>query len=209
MSTIRLMISGQDALDRAIAAQEPIRARRVAQTLVASHGDEYLINYLGRCAVDSSLALDLLLEHLERAKTLHRMARGALLDEAAIDDVAQDALISIASAITGFTGRSKFTTWTHRIVRNRVADHLRRQRATAPLPDDAQSPTVRMSSMIAMRTTLQDALGELPEHYRRPVTLRDVHGLTYVQIAERLQLSTGTVKSQVARGRAMVAATIG
>src|SRR5699024_8406508 len=155
MSTIRLMISGQDDLDRAIAAQDPTRARRVAQTLVASHGDECLSNYLGRCAVDSSLALDLLLEHLERTKTLHRMARGALLDEAAIDDVTQDALISIASAISGFAGRSKFTTWAHRIVRNRVADHLRRQRATAPLPEGDVGPSARMSSMIATRATVR------------------------------------------------------
>lgn len=204
------MISGQDDLVRAIAAGDATRARRLARAAVTPQDGQNLLQQLAYSASDgSTLATELLLEHLEETKTAQRMARGVLLDEAAIDDVAQDSLISIASSITKFSGRAKFSTWMHRIVRNRVVDHLRRQRATAPLPAEEAGPAERMSSMIAMRSTVNAALAALPDRYRRPVTLRDVHGLTYAQIAQRLQLNTGTVKSQVARGRAMVAAKVG
>ncbi|MEE6288145.1 RNA polymerase sigma factor [Georgenia sp. MJ173] len=139
---------------------------------------------------------------------VRRFARAALLDEAAVDDVAQDALISVAASIGSFRGSSKITTWVHRIVRHRVVDHLRRQRATSPLPPDDLGPAERMSSMIATRATVRAALASLPELYRDPVTMRDLGGLTYDEIAQRLDRSIGTVKSQVSRGRALVAATL-
>ncbi|MGO1306010.1 MAG: RNA polymerase sigma factor, partial [Microbacterium gubbeenense] len=94
--------------------------------------------------------------------------------------------------------------WVHPIVRRRVADHLRRQRETSPLNEELL-PSARMSSMIATRATVQQALADLPDLYRVPVVLRDVHGLSYAEVAERLELSLGTVKSQISRGRAMVA----
>src|SRR5690625_6303586 len=58
-----------------------------------------------------------------------------------------------------------------------------------------------MSSMIATRVSVQNALAQLPEKYREPVTLRDVEGQTYQEVAEGLELSVGTVKSQVSRDR--------
>lgn len=52
---------------------------------------------------------------------------------------------------------------------------------------------------------MRDALAKLPEIYRVPVVLRDIEGLPYEEIARRLERSLGTVKSQISRGRAMVA----
>lgn len=62
--------------------------------------------------------------------------------------------------------------------------------------------------MIASRTTVRAALATLPDLYREPVTLRDMEGLAYAEVAERLDRNVGTVKSQVARGRALVAAAL-
>lgn len=118
-------------------------------------------------------------------------------------------LVSVATSVRSFTGRSRVTTWVHGIVRHRVVDHLRRQRATAPLPDDDLGPAERMSSLIATRTTVRDALAALPDLYREPVTLRDIEGLPYAEVADRLGRSVGTVKSQVSRGRALVASQLG
>src|SRR5699024_7272320 len=163
--------------------------------------EEDLLTALARrAAAGSSLATELLLERVEETGVLRRFAAAALLDQAAVDDVAQEALISIASAIGTFEARSKFTTWAHRITRHRVTDHLRRQRATAPLPEDDLSEGARMSSMIATRATVRAALDALPDLYRVPVVLRDFEGLDYAGIADRLDVPVGTAKPHVAPG---------
>lgn len=197
------------ALAGAIGSDDSLVAR---QQLASSPDDEEALDILaGLAARDqpgSHLAAELLLETLDRLRIVHRFAGAALLDQAAVDDVAQDSLISIAESIGTYAGTAKVTTWVHRIVRNRVVDHLRRQRATAPLPADDLAPAARMSSMIATRATLGQVLAALPEHYREVVVLRDVEGLAYAEVAERLDRSLGTVKSQVARGRALIAARL-
>ncbi|HLV04593.1 MAG TPA: RNA polymerase sigma factor [Actinomycetaceae bacterium] len=174
--------------------------------------DPEVLDVLARAAADGGvgarLATELLVERLDASGVVRRFVRAALLDEAAVDDVTQDALISVAGSVHSFAGEAKVTTWVHRIVRHRVVDHLRRQRATSPLPPDDLAPAERMSSLIATRATLRDVLAGLPDRYRGPVTLRDVEGLPYTEVAERLGRSVGTVKSQVARGRALVAAAL-
>src|SRR5699024_11787465 len=128
-----------------------------------------------------------------------------LLDAAAVDDVSQDALISVAESIHRLSGQAKVTTGVHRIRRTRVVDHLRRQRATDPLPPDDLGPAHRMSSMLATRATVREALDALPGLYREPVVLRDLESLTYQEIAERLGSQLGTEQEQIARGGAIVA----
>lgn len=203
----------QRRLSTALASGDPTRARRVVNELgsggSAEGGAAVLDELAARAAGGDEVALEILLERLDEDRVLHRFISGLLLDEAAIDDVAQDTLISIAGSIGSFSGRSKFTTWVHRVARNRTVDHLRRQRETAPLAEDPDlGPAQRMSSIIATRVSVQEALAQLPAKYRDPVTLRDVEGQSYQEVAERLALSVGTVKSQVSRGRAMLAATL-
>lgn len=194
-------------LRAALDAQDALAARQVLDRLPVDDAD--VLDDLARAAAGAApLATELLVERLDASGVVRRFVRGALLDEAAVDDVTQDVLISVAASIGSFSGAAKVTTWVHRIVRNRVVDHLRRQRATAPLPADDLAPAERMSSMIATRATVRDVLSGLPDHYRGPVTLRDVDGLPYAEVAERLGLSVGTVKSQVSRGRALVAAAL-
>ncbi|QRO86466.1 RNA polymerase sigma factor [Kytococcus sedentarius] len=199
-----------NSLHRAVVDGDGTTARRV----LAEAGEEVhelLLSALARAAGredTGALATELLVEELDAAGTVRRMVGASLLDGSAVDDVSQDVLISVAESLPSFRGGSKLSTWVHSIVRRRVADHLRRQRASAPLPEEEAHLAARMSSMIATRATVQEALAQLPELYREPVVLRDVDGLPYADVAERLGRPLGTVKVQIARGRAMVAARI-
>lgn len=195
-------------LASALGAGDPVQSRSVLRAVPPEHSDDALSVLAAQAADGDALATELLVEELDGSGVIRRFVRSALLDESAVDDVCQDVLISVAGSIRSFRGGSKVTTWVHSIVRRRVVDHLRRQRASAPLPEDDVGPAQRMSSMLATRATVRDALARLPELYRAPVTLRDLEGLSYAEVAQRLDRNVGTVKAQISRGRALVASTL-
>ena len=198
---------GVEDLSAALRAANMRAASRAASALVDAGRADDALDVLARHAADSSAALELLVETLDSSGVVHRFAGSMLLDRDAIDDVAQDALISIVGSIGSYRRGSRFTSWVHPIVRRRVADHLRRQRDTSTI-DENLLPAARMSSLIATRVTVRQALADLPELYRIPVTLRDIEGMSYAEIAAHLERSLGTVKSQVSRGRALIAGTL-
>lgn len=201
------MREGHQALSRALATPDSTEARRLCVG-ARDNQDELLRTLAEHATAGSALATELLVEELDTSGVIRRFVRSSLLDESAVDDVSQDALISVAGSIGTFRGGAKVTTWVHTIVRHRVVDHLRRQRATSPLPEDDLSPSQRMSSILATRATVRDALAGLPELYREPVALRDLEGLSYAEVADRLDRNVGTVKAQISRGRALVAAAL-
>lgn len=200
-----------DGLRAAVRSGDQLAARRLLHEAPADLDDEVLGVLAGLASaeeVSGALATELVVERLDESGMVRRMVGAALLDRSAVDDVSQDCLISVAGSLASFRGGSKVSTWVHSIVRRRVVDHLRRQRATAPLPEDDLSPTQRMSSMIATRATVQEALASLPDRYREPVVLRDMEGLSYAEVADRLDRNLGTVKAQISRGRALVASAL-
>lgn len=192
------------ALEDALHREDHAAATDAAHDLIAAGHQDLALDLAARHATDNRTALELLVELLDHTRIVHRIAAGILLDHAAVDDVAQESLISIVDSIGGYRGEGKFTTWVHPIVRRRVVDHLRRARESAPL-DEELLPSQRMSSLIATRASVQESLAQLPELYRVPVTLRDIESLPYADIASRLDRAEGTVKAQVSRGRAMLA----
>lgn len=194
-----------EALDDALHNADFIASRRLIANS-APRDEDTVLAILARHARTDPAAVELLLEVLDSSGVVRRFAGAALLDHSAVDDVSQNALISIADSIANYDGRGKVTTWVHSIVRRRVVDHLRRQRSTVPLEEGDLSPAARMSSIIATRTTVHEALKQLPELYRAPVVLRDIEGHTYAAIAQQLDRAEGTVKAQINRGRALVAA---
>src|SRR5690625_3908051 len=198
-----------DSLARLEQALTPADFAPARNTTADPNTPEHLddtLALLARFAKSAPQANELLVEVLDAAGLVRRFAGAALLDHTAVDDVSQDALISVAHSVHSYDGRSKVTTWVHTIVRRRVVDHLRRQRSTVPLEDHDISPAARMSSIIATRATVHEALEALPDLYKVPVVLRDIEGHAYAKIAERLDRPEGTIKAQIARGRAMVAA---
>jgi RNA polymerase sigma-70 factor (ECF subfamily) len=199
-------------LDTAISSGDDLAARRLLSDVVAQGRGEIAVEPLARlAAAGSPLAVELLIEVVDDLGIARRAARRVLVDESAVDDVAQDTLIAAAAAISSFRGDAKFTTWLHQVARNRAIDHIRRQRATVALDDDPeqQGPAMRMSSLIASREAVRQLLERVPEHYRDAVTLRDVEHLPYAEIAARLGRNVNTIKAQVARGRALLATMVG
>jgi RNA polymerase sigma-70 factor, ECF subfamily len=157
-------------------------------------------------------ALDALLRrHYDRIHALCRRMTGNDADAA---DAAQDALIAIVRGLDRFDGRSTFGTWAYRVATNACLDELRR-RARRPdpgLPDQAGGLTaggVPVADGVATRLDIDAALAQLPEIFRAPVVLRDLAGLDYADIARVLELSPGTVRSRISRGRAHLAVLLG
>jgi RNA polymerase sigma-70 factor (ECF subfamily) len=157
----------------------------------------------------SAAALELLVAKVDRHRLAEPAVRRLILNGSDVEDVLQDVLIRLVRSIGRFRGESRFTTWLYRLARNTSIDSLRRRRDADSLPEDqAVSDAVRLSSMIATRESLNDLINQLPEKYREPVVLRDVHQLPYEVVAQRLDLNLNTTKSRIARGRAILAGLI-
>lgn len=159
-----------------------------------------------QAASGSREALELLLWAVDDLKLAAPAIKRIAVNEADIDDIAQDVLIVVAEKISQFRGEARFTTWLSQVARNKAIAHLRRKRDEADLADVEPSDAARISSQLASRATLHSVIAALPDHYQRAVVLRDVEQLSYDQVAKRLDLNVNTVKSHVARGRALVAA---
>jgi RNA polymerase sigma factor (sigma-70 family) len=196
------------ALDQAIRGDQRA-ADRIGAALLAEDAEGALLGQVALAAAGgSATALDLLLSAIDQLPLLRAAIARLVLEPATVDDVAQDVLIAVAEKIAGFRGEAKFTTWLYQVARFKAIDHLRRQRDADSLDEEtAPGPTEteRMSSLIASRTTIRDAIEALPEHYRTAVVLRDVERVPYAEIAELAGIPINTAKTRVARGRALLA----
>jgi RNA polymerase sigma-70 factor (ECF subfamily) len=131
-------------------------------------------------------------------------------DEA--EDLAQDIFVKIFKALRTFDRRANFQTWLISISRNLCIDHyrsIRKERETMSRDVDASelSPPARERGPLAqleqtdLKQLIRRALAELPESLRTAVVLRDLQEFSYQEIADRLGLPEGTVKSRINRGR--------
>lgn len=184
-------------------------ARRAAAEVPATGPvRDVALEVLATAARDGDeLATELLVELVDRTGLARAAARRFLVDASAVDEVANDVLVVVASSLDRFRGEARFTTWLHGIARHRAIDHLRAQRDERIPP--APSPARRLSSVIAARAAVEDLLAQLPEDYGRAVALRDVEQLPYAEVAVRLGCPQSTARTRVARGRALVARRLG
>jgi RNA polymerase sigma factor (sigma-70 family) len=128
------------------------------------------------------------------------------------EEAAQDALLQVSRRITSFQGRSRFSTWLYVVVANAARQtyrDLKRRAAEQPwsaAEDDRPSP--RTTSVIAgSRIDLLDALERLEQSRPllvAPLVYRDICELEYDEIADRLNLPLGTVKSRLHEARRQV-----
>jgi RNA polymerase sigma-70 factor, ECF subfamily len=124
------------------------------------------------------------------------------------EDVAQEAYLRVFRGLAGFREEAQFETWLYRIVANTAMSYLRkRQRFGAVLaePDDAgreiAGPDVPVDQLTVDRDALVMALESLPVSLRTVVVLKDVYGLSCLEIGQQIGATEGAVKVRLHRAR--------
>jgi RNA polymerase sigma-70 factor (ECF subfamily) len=137
-------------------------------------------------------------------------------DQAEVLDVAQDAFIKAYRALPKFRGESAFYTWLYRIAINTAKNYLVAQKrrlpdsdveidvaeqyeGTSELKDHATPERLLLKDEI--ERTVFEVIEQLPEDLRTAITLRELEGLSYEEIAEAMGCPIGTVRSRIFRAR--------
>ncbi len=151
------------------------------------------------------------------ARLLSRFVR----DATEVEDVTQEAFIKAYRALPSFRGDSAFYTWLYRIGINTAKNHLvslGRRAPTVTSVDseeaegieegdqlrDLNTPESQMMSR-QLGETVNQALQELPEELRTAITLREIDGMSYEEIAQIMNCPIGTVRSRIFRAREAIA----
>jgi RNA polymerase sigma-70 factor (ECF subfamily) len=140
-----------------------------------------------------------------------RMVSG---DRALAEDLCQDVFLRVYQGLSSFSLRSSFTTWLFQVAKHRVYDELRaRDRRVRPTVDLDSCPWVaaaaRPEQQIEEMAAVWGAIGALPVDLKMALVLRDVVGLSYLEIADVLDITLATVKWRIYRAREDVQATLG
>jgi RNA polymerase sigma-70 factor (ECF subfamily) len=146
---------------------------------------------------------------------IFNLARALVGEDAEAEDLAQDTFVRAWRAIRRFRGESTFRTWLYRVAINVIRGHLAaraRKRIVwgwwrhdtfgeRTIPLEAVDPA-DMEADAMRREFIDRALAALPVDQRVAVTLRDIEGLDYREIAVALGVPIGTVMSRISRARA-------
>lgn len=169
--------------------------------------DELLIK---RAQQGDSKSLEELLIAYE--KRVYNIAYRFMGNEADAYDMAQESLIKIYRGITSFKGEASLSSWVYRLTVNTCMDGLRK-RKNAPVSlehsiekgvpfEDAYYDTPEEQALTLERSEdIQKAINILSKNYKAVVVMRDIDGFSYEEIAKTLDISVGTVKSRINRGR--------
>jgi RNA polymerase sigma-70 factor, ECF subfamily len=148
---------------------------------------------------------------------VYNLVYGILGDRADAADVTQDVFIRVFRGIHGFRGSSSLKTWLYRVAVRQALNHRRwcwrhhREQVSIDAGEEGRSSRFDLAdaratpfdecAMHEMQAKVRKALATVPPKFRSAVILRDLEGLAYEEIAEVLEVSVGTVKSRILRGR--------
>ena len=135
------------------------------------------------------------------------------------EDLTQDVFLKIFKALGTYDRRANFQTWLISVSRNVCIDHYRSVRKEREIVDrsidaaDVSPVSTEPDALVTLesgdrRAMLHRALARLPDTLRVAVLLRDIQELSYKEIADRLAMPEGTVKSRINRGRKELARRI-
>ena len=172
-------------------------------------------NLIQRVLAGETELFETLVKAHERA--VYDLALRMLGSEQDALDVAQEAFFRAWRALGSFRGDSKFSVWLYRLTSNVCLDMLRRasRREESSLTDeegeDLELPDRRFDPQTELekkelRAAVRAGLARLEPPFRQALILRDIHGLTYDEIAQATGLEPGTVKSRIFRARRKLAA---
>jgi len=159
-------------------------------------------------------AFDLLV--LKYQLRVSKLVSRFLRNQSDVPDVVQEAFIKAYRALPNFRGESAFYTWLYRIAINTAKNHLVAQSRKSPANSidvqDAEdygasewlkeyaSPE-REALAAELESTIHRAMGDLPSDLREAITLREIEGLSYEDIAAVMDCPIGTVRSRIFRAR--------
>ena len=115
------------------------------------------------------------------------------------DDIAQDVFVRVVRSATGYEPRERERAWLFRIARNAAIDHRRRAAVRPRAAREMREPTT--APVQALRSTLVEALGRLPDTEREAFLLAELGGLSYAEIADTLDPPPAAVRSALYRAR--------
>ncbi len=137
-------------------------------------------------------------------------------DEYDLSDIMQDVLIKVTKKIGQLRDPKSFKVWLNQIVLNCYYDYIRKHNRKNrfkftqledslgfEIGDNAQNP---QNSVLynELDLIIKNSIENLPVHYKIPITLREIQGLSYDEISNLTNTTVGTVKSRIARARAMI-----
>lgn len=143
----------------------------------------------------------LVTKHKEKVRNLVYLTLG---ESEPVDDISQDVFISVFYNISDFRYESKFTTWLYRITVNKCRDFLRKKKVRSIFVTVEEEDLPHSRSFqhdMDIPVLVNDAIQKLPEKLKTPLILRDIEGLSYKEISEKLECEVGTIKSRIFRAR--------
>jgi RNA polymerase sigma-70 factor (ECF subfamily) len=187
----------------------------LAQILPWGRDEAKLVNEL---QAGSEAAFDWLVTYYHG--NVYNLVYGILSDPADAADVTQEVFLHAFRGIRGFRQGSSLKTWLYRISVRQALNHRRwfwrhhRQQVSIDGEEEFQNLSLVLRDQEAtpfeqcaareMQVEVRRALFEIPALFRSAVILRDIEGFSYEEIAEMLDVSVGTVKSRILRGRRML-----
>jgi RNA polymerase sigma-70 factor, ECF subfamily len=166
----------------------------------------------------SGAAFDWLVTHY--SGPVYSLVAGMTSESSDAADITQDVFLKAFRGIGGFRRGSSLKTWLYRIAVREALNHRRwlwrhhRQQASLDaepqaghalleIEDESRTPFEQCASH-EVQQAVQEALRGVPEVFRSAVILRDLEGMAYEEVAEVLDVSVGTVKSRILRGRRLL-----
>lgn len=173
---------------------------------------------ISKAQAGNKAAFNLLMLHYEQP--IARIVKRYMPNTCEVDDIVQEVFIKAYQSITSFRGDSAFYTWLYRIAINTARNYLANIRKTPPLeaenldllPElerltDQDNPELLLISEEVAKIIIT-ALTELPAELQTALILREVNGLNYAEIADKMNCPVGTVRSRIARARAAIIARL-
>lgn len=183
------------------------------------------VQLVERAVAGDQRAYELLIVKYQRR--IERLIARIVRDPDEVQDIAQETFLRAWRALPQFRGEAQFYTWLYRIAVNTAKKSLMDKGRSPVLPESALRPqddgdetfrpqheptsdetpeTVLAAQEIA--NAVNAAMQDLPEELRQAITLREIEGLSYDEIASAMQCPIGTVRSRIFRAREAISARI-